>query len=167
VRVSIDGASLVDRLDGHAVPVDPGEHRFVFSARGEEDVTLRAVVVEGERNRTVAVTFPPRNVTARPEPVAARPVPIGVYAAGAAALVAAGVGTYFAVSGMYGHPGREELLACRPSCPQGDVDAVTHKLVAADVSLAVALVAAGIGVVLYLTRPTSRAIPATAAALLF
>ncbi len=160
VRVTMDGMPLLARLDGHAVPVDPGEHEFVFVGDGGAAVTVRAVVVEGERHRTIEVTIPPpaapERAGAPPSPAPpARPVPASVLVAGGAAAAAAGVGAYFLLSGLYGHPGRDELLACRRSCATGDVDAVTRKLVAADVSFALALVAAGVGVVLYLTRPAA------------
>ena len=34
VRVSMDGAALVSRLDGSALAVDPGQHTFAFAADG-------------------------------------------------------------------------------------------------------------------------------------
>jgi hypothetical protein len=34
VRVTMDGKSLVDRIDGTPVAVDPGEHHLLFEAEG-------------------------------------------------------------------------------------------------------------------------------------
>ena len=42
-RVLLDGAVLVDHLDGKPVPVDPGEHTIVFGLLGETiELTVRA-----------------------------------------------------------------------------------------------------------------------------
>ena len=34
VRVKVDGVLLTAKLDGRAIPIDPGQHSFVFEARG-------------------------------------------------------------------------------------------------------------------------------------
>src|SRR5476651_2121227 len=34
VRVTMDGAPLVDKLDGTAIALNPGQHHFVFEAEG-------------------------------------------------------------------------------------------------------------------------------------
>lgn len=57
VRVTMDGHVLVDSLNGTAIPVDPGEHRFFFEAAGlpllDRTLTLRA----GEKDRREFVVF--------------------------------------------------------------------------------------------------------------
>lgn len=63
VRVAMDGAPLLPRLDGSAVPVDPGEHTFVFEAEGFPTVTKKLVIAQGAKNRseTVAIGEKPRD----------------------------------------------------------------------------------------------------------
>ncbi len=57
VRVLLDGRVLLDRLDGSAVVLDPGEHhvRFEIASMGalEKDIVVR----KGERNRTIDASF--------------------------------------------------------------------------------------------------------------
>jgi hypothetical protein len=57
VKVTMDGKPLVDRLDGTAVVVDPGEHKFVFETAGQRPVEKSFVVREGERGRHERVGF--------------------------------------------------------------------------------------------------------------
>jgi hypothetical protein len=51
VRVTVDGAPLVEQLDGTAVELDPGEHRFTFEAEGLPRTTKSFVLREGEKGR--------------------------------------------------------------------------------------------------------------------
>ncbi|MBN2196339.1 MAG: hypothetical protein JW751_26230 [Polyangiaceae bacterium] len=51
VNVTMDGKTLVDRLDGAAIEVDPGEHEFSFAVPGVESVVRKFVVREGEKER--------------------------------------------------------------------------------------------------------------------
>jgi hypothetical protein len=51
VRVSVDGRKLADRLDGKALAVDPGTHRFSFEWAGQPPVTRQLLVREGEKGR--------------------------------------------------------------------------------------------------------------------
>jgi hypothetical protein len=56
VRVSVDGAPLVTRLDGLAVDVDPGAHTFTFEgADGRTEQKL--VVTEGAKAQLIAVVL--------------------------------------------------------------------------------------------------------------
>jgi hypothetical protein len=88
VRVTIDGQSLRDSLDGAPVPVDPGSHRFVFEA-GSRKVEQTIDVGAGERGRHVQVVFPPTRH--------ARPMSPVVIAAGAVGLVGAVTGVVLIV----------------------------------------------------------------------
>ena len=56
VRVSVDGALLVDHLGAGAVEVDPGEHTFRFEASGQT-IEKKALVREGEKSRPIQVSF--------------------------------------------------------------------------------------------------------------
>lgn len=51
VRVTVDGATLVEQLDGTAVAIDPGEHRFTFEADGLPRTSKSFVLREGEKGR--------------------------------------------------------------------------------------------------------------------
>lgn len=79
VTVTMDGAPLVDRLDGSALPIDPGEHDFVFSAEGAPSVTKHVLVREGDKTRHESVVLGPEPAEPvapqPPEPVAAPVVP--------------------------------------------------------------------------------------------
>jgi hypothetical protein len=51
VRITMDGQVLADKLDGTAIPVDLGEHRFEFAAPGLAPDTRTLVVREGDKKR--------------------------------------------------------------------------------------------------------------------
>lgn len=57
VTVSMDGETLVRKLDGKSVNVDPGPHTFTFELVGATPVVERALVKEGEKTRVLTVTF--------------------------------------------------------------------------------------------------------------
>lgn len=74
VQVSIDGVVVVSRLDGRALEVDPGEHTFVFTAKGES-VSEKRLVLESKKGQSVKAAFPVAKVEAKP-PVVAVPTAI-------------------------------------------------------------------------------------------
>jgi hypothetical protein len=49
VKVSVDGAPLVDHLDGMAVPVNPGQHKFTFEVAGQPPVEKTFLIAEGDK----------------------------------------------------------------------------------------------------------------------
>jgi hypothetical protein len=74
VRVTVDGTQIADHLDGRALPVDPGEHLFVFEALGRVPAQMRLTLKEGEKNEGHAVVLPtgsgdPVDQVPAPEPV--------------------------------------------------------------------------------------------------
>lgn len=58
VRVTMDGEPFAERLDGTAIPLDPGEHVFVFAAEGAPKVEKRFVLYQGETNRREKIQIP-------------------------------------------------------------------------------------------------------------
>jgi hypothetical protein len=65
VRVSMDGAPLVDHIGAAAVSIDPGEHAFRFDgADASQSVEKRVVIRDGEKNRHLAVVFGPMATSA-------------------------------------------------------------------------------------------------------
>ena len=160
VHVLFDGAPLVAELDGRAVAVDPGEHVLRFERPGTRGIEQKIVVLEGDRARRVQVEFPaavaPPRPSGSPPDVATRPVPTAVWLLTGVSAAAFGSFAYFGLTGL---DARGELVDkhCKPSCPEDEVDATFVKLLAADISLGVALVSLGVASALYFSRPEVRA----------
>ena len=57
VHVTMDGESLLEKLDGSATMVDPGEHHFTFEADGFRKNETTLLVREGEVDRPVRVVL--------------------------------------------------------------------------------------------------------------
>ncbi len=144
-RVSIDGGPT-EPLTPRAIPLDPGIHRFVFQRVGADDVTVDAVVREGEHLREVMGTFSP--VT--PGRPLARPVPLPTWVTGA--LGVAGMASF----AVFGALGLSERSAdhCATQCASSAADEVETKFRVADASLAVGVASAAVATVFYLMRPT-------------
>ena len=68
VRVSMDGAVLLEKIEGRSVEVNPGLHTFTFETPGGSPVERQVVVAEGEKNKRIAVPI------AGPVPAPATPV---------------------------------------------------------------------------------------------
>ncbi len=148
VRVTVDGVLLLDRLDGKPHELDPGVH--VFRYEGDKAVLSeeRVVIREGEKNRIINVrlgatepALPPRPTkpaeTPAPPPPVSGYVLLGVAAAGA---------TAFGVLAALGQRDLDDMRkGCAPRCDESDVNAARTKIVVANVSLGVGLVAAGAG----------------------
>jgi hypothetical protein len=57
VQVTMDNELLTSRLDGRALPVDPGLHEFSFSADGSVLASQKVMIVQGQRNRPINVAL--------------------------------------------------------------------------------------------------------------
>jgi hypothetical protein len=72
VPVTLDGALLVDALDGRGVAVDPGEHVFRFEQAARAPAEVRVTLRAGEKNVRVDVTLAavaaPGGATSTPTP---------------------------------------------------------------------------------------------------
>jgi hypothetical protein len=64
VRVTVDGQPLASKLEGQAIPMNPGSHAFHFETSDGKTLDQPVVVREGEKNHPVAVVIGP------PEPAA-------------------------------------------------------------------------------------------------
>jgi hypothetical protein len=154
VRVIIDGEVVALRLDGLPFSVNPGVHTFRFEVSSEEPIEEQVTLAEGE-NRTLDVRFghpEPVAIVEEPPPETDRPVPKLAFVLGGV-TVAGIVG--FAGFGLWGLSQRISLQSsCSPSCSEGQVSSVRAKLLVADVSLGIAVVAAAGGAYVYLNRPS-------------
>jgi hypothetical protein len=154
VRVLVDGAVLQDRLDGKPHEVDPGVHLFRFERDGSVLAEERIVIQEGEKGRVInvkvgAAETPSSGPAARPEPSA--PAPIGGYVLlGVAAVGASAFGILAAIGKHDLDEMRKEPGGCAPRCDPSRVNAVRSEIFAANMSLGVGLVAAGVGTYLLL-----------------
>jgi hypothetical protein len=151
VQVVFDGTPRLSRLDGRPIELDPGAHRIRFE-RGNRIVGEQSVlVIEGEKLRKVSVTIPldapsqTADAMTRAETRTEMPRSIRwtTYALGGLGVLALGSFAYF---GLSGKSEREDLYACRPACPDGDVASARAKLLVADVSLGVAIVALSVAI---------------------
>lgn len=115
---TVDGTPVA--LDGHPIPLDPGQHlvRVSTALAGTKEQSF--VLAEGEHDRAVVVAF----TTAKPAPLVAegpppvRPtrssssVPLASWVLGGVGVVALGAFTYFAVRGATDRSG----LGCDRGC---------------------------------------------------
>jgi hypothetical protein len=161
VKVYVDGTVVTERLDGKPVQMDLGKHTVKFDYQGqtkEEEVIIGA----GQKNRNVTVTFGAAG-TAAPTPGSpATPTPgadegtkegslVPAFIVGGIGVVALGS---FAVFGLGGKSDVSTLeKECKPNCAQSDVDSARTKLIIADISLGVGVVALGVATYMILTRP--------------
>jgi hypothetical protein len=158
VKVTIDAALATEKLDGHAIDLDPGEHVVRFEARGAT-ATQKILLVEGEKRRRVAATLGVASPRPPPPPPERHPEPqrrvtwpmIGLGAAGALGLAG------FTFFGLRGASKQSDLDQCRPECPPSRVDEVRRSYLVADISLAIGVVAIGTAIVLFATQPRASA----------
>ena len=158
VEVSMDGVLLASRIDGRAVPIDPGLHEFVFQKNKDVVATQKIVILEGQRNHPIAVTLetpkePPPAAAAAPAPephvppAAVSELPAGeprrlslkgpstLLGTGLLALGGYGLLTY------WGRNDNDKLAQCSPNCLQASVDHVHDLYLYANISLSVGIVA--------------------------
>lgn len=169
VRVSMDGELLVEKLDGTAIAVDPGEHHFEFEAEGLKKTGSTVVVREGEKNRAVRVVLQspvaPKAVAATPsssflDPGTRRVVGLTIGGAGVAGVI---VGAVFGLmsKSTYDHAvaecGPQGVHFCSSSQAMQDrQSAYTQAAVSTVAFIAGGVLAAG-GAALFLTAPAGGA----------
>ncbi len=156
VRVLVDAETIAEHLDGKAIAMDPGVHKFRFEAKGRLPVEQTIVVREGERNRVVAVTMKSESGDVV-EPIERPGPPVAAWIAAGVGFV--GLGT-FAVLGLSARAEFNDLEnRCGSRCPDDDVDQVRRKALFADIGLGVGLIGAGVATYLFIDharRPALR-----------
>lgn len=145
VRVSVDGVPVTGHDEGTALRMDPGQHAVRFERPGGEHVALRILLRAGEKNRPVLATFAP------PAPLVPPPIvhderrhsiPTATWIFGGVGLAALGSFAFFAATGLAEKDRLRET--CSPRCNDDHLAGLRTRYVAADVSLAVSVVALGL-----------------------
>jgi hypothetical protein len=160
VDVTCDGAPLTRFLDGKAIPLDPGMHRFLFTIAGVPPAERQLLIREGERSRIIQVDFQtPRQETSASggasldavASTAQRDGGPGYLTYGLAGAGVLGVAN-FALFAILGSSQQGDLeKSCSPNCRSSQVESVRTKYLIADVSLGVGLASLGIATYLYFT----------------
>ena len=172
VKVTSDGTELVAKLNGMPFPIDPGEHALRYETSGYPPIEEHIVIRTGEKNRVLKVRFaqekapapPPAAPTPAPEASeASRGIPLPVWIFGGVAVAAFASEAYFGLSGMSQFNGDNSGDGkCAPHCGQAEVSSVQTKFLAADVSLGVGLVSAGLATYFFLRPRESKPAPEAA-----
>lgn len=174
VRVYMDDQLLLESLDGRAIALDPGKHRFKFVLPSGATETTELLVREGEKNRLVAVQpQPAARPTSSTSQAAAEPGAPGAsltpeqlhLSDGKPSLafwISAGVGAaalgVWGTFAVIGHQHQAKLEDCAPACSlsrHSEFDSMRRDYLIADVSLGVAIAATGVAAGLFLARPTA------------
>jgi hypothetical protein len=182
VRVTMDGAVVAERLEGTALPVDPGSHLFTFEAAGQPTVTQTLIMHEGEHDRheaiamaqqaqpVVTVTPPPASSLAvaspglaaadAPAPArggARRMIGLAIGGAGAAGVVVGAVfGALATASWSTAQSECPSRVGCSPQAMNDRSSTQTSATVSTVGLVAGAALLAG-GLTLYLTAPKDPA----------
>jgi len=159
-RVFVDDAKAAEPLDGHALVLDPGNHRINVEAPNGASIEQTVVAREGEKNRRVRIQLPAKQSVAEVDTGAAvsvraksPPSPV-VWVLSGVAVVGLGSFGYFGLTGKHQE---NDLSRCKPFCKDSEVDAMYRNYLIADVSLGVSLVAASVAGYLLLSAPPGAA----------
>ena len=170
VVVSVDGKPFARKLDGQAVPMNPGAHDFRFDRADGTTATSRVIVKEGEKAQEISVAFAPAVVSPPPDavsplPVAPPPAPADATANARAlqralALVLGGVGVAgIAVGGgiALDAKSKDDTAAAEttPSRHSDSVNAVSEGNAGTVVMVAGGVLAAA-GIVVWFTAPSAK-----------
>jgi hypothetical protein len=166
VSVTLDGEPLVTRLDGLAIPVDPGEHQFVFQRGSEPPISRTERVEPTDKFRPIELALPDPNAPEEPKlEYVPREGPARMIAGVSLIGVGvAGVGA-FALLGSSARSRERELQGrnCKPECAQGFVDSVSTRYTLSNISLAVGVVSLGAATWVLLSGPSVPKDPAPSA----
>lgn len=143
VLVKMDGKDIVSKLDGKAVPLNPGVHTFTFSAEGRMSEEKKVTVHEGEKARTIDVTLNPTGggtggkagEGTKGKNLA---VPFGV----TVGVGVVGLGLWGVFGGLGLAEKSDAETTCAPNCTDDDLSGIKTKFLVADISMGVGLASA-------------------------
>lgn len=149
-RVLLDGEAVSSALDGHAVALDPGSHVVRFERVGGGVSEVRLVAREGEKNRPVSASFVSATPAEKPKMESGR-FPLLPVVLGGTGLLALGGSFYVRLNA---DSDADRLRSrCAPSCDQSSRDALSDKLVVANVALGVGVGALALAAATWLFAP--------------
>jgi hypothetical protein len=154
VKVVVDGGTVSQTIDAHALALDPGEHKVRYERPDGRAIEEKVMLRPGEKNRLIELSFQVKPAPVEtPKVVLPPPVPedhgVRIPLLGWVGLgvgVAGGVMTAaFAISAN----GDESHLrsTCAPACNPSDKSSVDTKLVLANVGLGLGIAGLGLAVV--------------------
>ena len=145
------------------IDLDPGAHQVVVVRQGARGAPRSLEVKEGERARlalqdrssVVPVAPPTANPEASvgpPPPPPSSNAPIAGYVVGGGGLAALGVGAILGITALSQRSDLANGCGTTRACAASDVDAARSRMIAADITLGVGLVATAIGAYLVFIR---------------
>lgn len=157
VRVTLDDKPFADRLDGRALPLDPGSHTLRFRAEGAPEITKTLLLHEGEKGRAVDVLFGSPEKPDKP----ALPIPVTSLVLGGVSLASFGA---MAGLGWSAKSAVDDMRAtCEGHCDPTRVEAARRDMILANVALGVGVASLGAAVVIAIAArpspPKTTAIP--------
>lgn len=156
--IVIDGTAT-ELSSGETVELNPGKHWARVIGKDGRSVEVTFDLEEGDKDVRVKAVLPapaPKEAPRRPEDEEA-PIPTATWVGGGIAVVGLVVFSVFALSG---NSKQSDLDACKPACDDRSVyDDMQRDYLIADVSLAVSVVAAGVGAYFYFTKDDAKEKP--------
>lgn len=141
VSVKMDGKEIVTKLDGKAVPLNPGVHTFTFSSANRLTDEKKVTVHEGEKARTIDVTLMPTGDGSSSSSGAGGTKRKNLVApfAVTAGLGVVGLGLWGVFGGLGLAAKSDAESTCAPNCTDDDISGIKTDFLVADVSMGVGL----------------------------
>ena len=165
VRVFVDDELVMSRLDGLAVPLDPGRHRLKLMLPQGRVIASEVLLHEGQKNRLISVQTgkPAPPVPTDTAPVEGQPSRStsspALWAVSGVAVSALALGTTFA---LFGRAEEQAVVDCAPRCTpamRSNLDRARRDYLVANIGFGVAGAAAATAIVLYLATPSQTTKP--------
>lgn len=155
LRVKEGDVLLAETLTGTPLELNPGPHHFVAELPGMPAQDATYVLQAGDKSRVVTFSFtspaPVKSPASEATKHFVRPVPKLTWVLGGIAVAALATG---GVLGGLSLSERNQVESdCSPLCTNRDVQGVKQLALAADVSLGIGLVAAGLSLYTFAARP--------------
>lgn len=160
VQVQVDGVVVSQKLDGRAVPMNPGPHKVRMEADGQV-MEEQVVVIEGEKSRAVRLTMPAKPGQTPPPPgndEGETTISPAAWIFGGLAVASLGTFAYFGITGRNDVSEMRNTCGTDQTCDPSRVDAAKQKLLIGDIFLGVGILS-GIGATYFFLTPKKSSTP--------